>query len=147
MVWLDREAVDAYAARSGILMPTARCFVYLMRTGRYVKVGIADDVEARRDRLQLSSPHEITTTAKYGMGDRIYARLAERATHADLDQYRMHGEWFDVDYHIALESVGWHVAEARKLRKVRVRESKAKYAELCARYQTDKAFRQLVDNE
>lgn len=141
----DREAFDAYAYSEGLLENPQRCFLYLMRCERFIKVGIAADVERRRARLQLTNPFPVTVARKYGFGDRHYAYLAERASHQDLADHRVYGEWFDADFETIEGVVVDIVDAARKLMRKRRAERRAKYQELWRQYLRDNAFRSQVN--
>lgn len=145
MAWVDRDAVASHARRIGLVRPDDKCFVYIMRSGDFVKVGIAANVEARRFKLQMASPHPVTVHAKYGTGARVYARLAERAIHEDLKDHRLHGEWFNSSIEQTVESVEWHVNEVRKMRKRDTLKYNDDFEALCQRYRKDSVFRMDVD--
>lgn len=145
MADFDREAFHTYAFRKGLVMEPDKCFVYLMRSGIFIKVGIAANVEMRRYKLQMANPFEVRIERKYGVGDRHYARLAERATHEDLAEYRVHGEWFRVEFDVALEATEFFVENVRRMRKERNVALKAEYEKLWTRYLSDKAFRAKVN--
>lgn len=141
----DRDAFETFARRAGLVMDGDRCFVYVMKSGIFHKVGIATNVAVRRERLQMASPFEVKVMRTYGMGDRHWARTVERAVHDDLAEFRVHGEWFKVGLEEVTEAVEFFVREARRLRKERNAKLKAEYAALWHRYLTDKAFKAEVD--
>jgi len=145
MAWVDRDAVASHARRIGLVRPDDKCFVYIMTSGAFVKVGIAADVEARRFKLQMSSPHPIAVHTKYGAGARHYARLAERAIHEDLRDHRLHGEWFNLGIEKTVECVEWYVDEVRKMRKRDTLKFRSDFEALCQRYRKDSASRMDVD--
>jgi len=140
----DREAFSAYAYRLGLIEVPQRCFLYLMRCERYTKVGIAADVEKRRAKLQMANPFPVTVARKYGFGDRRYAHLAEQATHKDLAEHRVYGEWFEADFDTVESLVLEIVDAARELSRKRRATMKAKHTELWNRYLADQAFRAEV---
>lgn len=72
--------------------------------GHPVKIGVARDAVKRLGRLQTGSPHKM----------RIYAHMpvppgeafnVERACHTELVEYRLSGEWFDIDPYEAIACV------------------------------------------
>ena len=66
--------------------------VYLMATadGRYLKIGIARDVEARRSSLQTAHPEKLKVIGVIPGG----GRRLERQLHLEFRAYRTLGEWF-----------------------------------------------------
>lgn len=141
---IDREAFNAYAANLGIVEQREPCFVYLMRCDRYVKIGIAADVEVRRERLQLATPLEVTVGSKYGFRDRRYAFMTERSAHEELAALRTYGEWFDMEFDLADHVVRETAKAARKLMRSRTIGLKDQYETLWRQYVTDKALQAEV---
>ncbi len=66
-------------------------FVYLMRAGVYVKVGVAVDVEKRRREIQLSNPEEVLVLHAWPCADPYDT---EAHIHTRLHKYHVRGEWF-----------------------------------------------------
>jgi hypothetical protein len=142
---LDRGAFDNYAASLGLFEARERCFVYLMRCDRFVKVGIAKDAEARRATLQMTNPFEVTIGKKFSFSDRRYALATERAAHDELAAHRVYGEWFDVEFETAVLVVQEIAAAAKILTRSRTVELQKQYAALWRRYRTDKALQAEVN--
>lgn len=68
--------------------------VYVMHSGRYVKVGLAENPKDRRATLQRSNPAKVILDRSFGFDDRRYAILAERTALDLLAPWRVRGEWF-----------------------------------------------------
>lgn len=69
-------------------------FVYAIRSGRYVKIGVASDPEARMFSLQAGNPRPLVLEAAFHFGTRDRAMLVEAAIHQDLSSQRVFREWF-----------------------------------------------------
>ena len=72
-------------------------YLYVIRNGRKgaVKIGIAKNVESRRDTLQTGNPKELFIIAKYPVGSIKRARRIESHLHHLFRSYRIRGEWFE----------------------------------------------------
>lgn len=69
------------------------CYVYLMRSGTRLKIGVARDPHSRLRELRVAAgPIELVAKRRFGSRER--ARAAESAAHAKFDGFRLHGEWF-----------------------------------------------------
>ncbi len=66
-------------------------FIYLLKCGKFYKVGIATDPDARRAQCQTGNPHEIRLIASWKSPD---AYAEERSIHELLRPYHHRGEWF-----------------------------------------------------
>lgn len=79
------------------------CFVYVIAVGDRgearapVKVGLADDPEARLRNLQCANPEPLTLWARIEAPNREIARALERAFHDTQAPKRRRGEWFDIE--------------------------------------------------
>lgn len=71
-------------------------FVYAFKCEKFVKIGIATDVEKRRLTLTVGNPFPITFLHAESYHSRLYALLAERAAHKALSDAHHDGEWFKV---------------------------------------------------
>lgn len=93
-------------------------YVYLMSCGRFTKVGIARNPAKRRDVLQRTNPYPVKLERKYVFQNRAYAYVAEQASHVALADYRMIGEWFDIEVEAARPTVREIVSATRSLRAI-----------------------------
>lgn len=75
-------------------LPTS---VYLIRSGDFHKVGIAEDVERRRAALQLANPGQVVIERSFRYRSRLQALLVERTVHQVLAPWNVHSEWFSAD--------------------------------------------------
>ena len=66
-------------------------FIYLLKCGKFYKVGIATDPDSRRAACQTGCPHEIRLVASWKSTD---AYKEERQIHELLKPYHHRGEWF-----------------------------------------------------
>lgn len=68
-------------------------YVYVIRAGEFIKVGIARNLAKRIDQMQTGCPYEIEVLRAWPCSD-PYAY--ERKLHHMLRAYRYRGEWFKV---------------------------------------------------
>lgn len=66
-----------------------RTYVYCIRSGCFVKIGVTDNVGRRLSQLQTGSPEPL-----YLVGYDIGTFEDERRLHDELEQFRVRGEWF-----------------------------------------------------
>lgn len=64
--------------------------VYIVSCPGFVKIGVADDVDARIAQLQTGNLHPLTVRAIL----EGVPRSTERRLHRALRRWRVHGEWF-----------------------------------------------------
>jgi hypothetical protein len=69
-------------------------FVYLMKAGDAYKIGIARNVERRRDAIQTGSPVPVFVIAAAFVND---PRWVEAGLHQEFAACRLEGEWFALD--------------------------------------------------
>lgn len=69
------------------------------------KIGISNNVAGRIERLKTGCPYKITQFFGFQMLSKENAFVFEREIHDDFKDSRLHGEWFDMDFDEALESV------------------------------------------
>jgi hypothetical protein len=76
-------------------------WLYIMRTddGLIVKVGISGNVESRLLTMQAHSPVRLQICFSQEL---TRAKGCERYLHRVLMMYRIHGEWFRIDYRDAV---------------------------------------------
>lgn len=79
--------------------------LYVMECAGRVKIGIAVNVEARMELLQLACPLKIALLHKRLFASRTTARLAERSLHLRFAEQRLWGEWFEVTPTAAVDAV------------------------------------------
>ena len=71
-------------------------WLYIMKTGPYLKVGIAVDVQLRRRNLQAGTPFTLSVIYKKRL-PRVFAQRFEKHIHRQLRQFLHRGEWFATD--------------------------------------------------
>ena len=69
-------------------------WVYIIRSGDFVKIGITDDVERRLCSLQIGNPVKLVLMAKFKTWD---ASRIESELHDRLGGHRERGEWFRLE--------------------------------------------------
>lgn len=67
--------------------------VYIVRSGRFIKVGVAKDVQRRIGMMQIGNPVEIVLLKSI---PHLEPYELEESIHSDLERYHVRGEWFDV---------------------------------------------------
>ena len=77
-------------------------FVYLLKAGDFVKVGIADDVAKRIAQLQTGNPLKIRPVAMLLVKCPVHV---ETSIHDVLKRLRASGEWFHVNDDDALKLI------------------------------------------
>lgn len=70
--------------------------LYLISSGPYVKIGIANDVENRIASLQTGNPIELKVMSCFEFQN---SSLVERVLHQKCASQRVRGEWFDLSTH------------------------------------------------
>lgn len=68
-------------------------FVYMIRAGEYIKIGVARDVEKRLQSMQTGCPFVIEVLHAWPCANPY---RFERHLHWKLRAYRTRGEWFTV---------------------------------------------------
>lgn len=66
----------------------------MIRSGEFIKIGIADNVEHRMAFLQVGNPVKLVLLRKFRTWD---APRMERELHDKLGQHRERGEWFRME--------------------------------------------------
>lgn len=81
----------------------SECHLYLVhcRGTDYYKIGISDSPPMRLASLQSSCPLKLDILMTCWFNDRSSALEAEQDCHLSLQQYRMHGEWFEFGLEVA----------------------------------------------
>ncbi len=96
-------AGDGGESGGNALMPT---YLYAIgHTNGPVKIGISDNPAGRLSQLQTSCPFPISLIHAEPCESREIAYSDERFIHRHLKDRRLHGEWFDVPAHLALQYV------------------------------------------
>lgn len=71
-----------------------KSWVYFIKSGPFIKIGVSDNVSARLDNLQTASPYKLKLVAKIGCIDRTNAFNTEKKIHSLIKSFRLNGEWF-----------------------------------------------------
>lgn len=77
------------------------CFVYIIAPDGMdspCKVGISDDPYKRVASLSTGSPVRLRVAEVYMFDTRSAALAMEQRFHSSYAEWRMNGEWFDVDF-------------------------------------------------
>jgi hypothetical protein len=90
----------------------APTFIYILRAGRFVKVGVSGAAESRAASLQTGCPYKIEVFASVPANSWVAFR-AERAAHIRMRDRAAHGEWFRIAPTAALHVVLAEVRAAR----------------------------------
>lgn len=69
-------------------------WVYGIRSGSFIKIGAADNIERRRHNFQLGNPHQLTIVLRQ-MCDEAY--WVENRMHKILAPFKYRREWFSID--------------------------------------------------
>lgn len=69
-------------------------FVYVIKGGPFIKIGISSDINARIGQLKTGSQYPISLAYYRGCESRPDALLWEKTLHNRLSKYRHKGEWF-----------------------------------------------------
>lgn len=99
-----------------------RCFIYVIgRREGPVKVGITSAPQSRLATIQTGCHFKIELLYCRECRDRDHALKHEREFHICHDDYRLAGEWFDLEAEAAMQLVDtaldheiWHEYEARQ---------------------------------
>lgn len=69
-------------------------YVYGIQSGLFIKIGVAGNIKARLETMNLYNPHPCKVVAR-----RVteYAYLVEKRVHKILEPYAIGREWFMVD--------------------------------------------------
>lgn len=73
--------------------PTSLGFVYLLRSGRYFKIGLTINMEERVGRLKIQLPDPVVEVHRITTDD---PRGIERYWHDRFQDRRKNGEWFEL---------------------------------------------------
>lgn len=66
--------------------------VYFITDGKYVKIGMSNNVKGRLDNLQSANPHKLSIALVVPYG----GRELELELHAKFAEHRVRGEWFKI---------------------------------------------------
>lgn len=96
-------------------------YVYALRCGELVKIGITTDLARRVREVNMHNPFPVRAEMCRAI-EREYIRVIERAIHGRLDASRVTGEWFRATKQEVRSAMAWALREAHKLagRDVRV---------------------------
>lgn len=78
-------------------LPTGEdTYVYFIKSGSYIKIGLSKDVDFRLTTMQTGNPVELELILKVGFKDSKSAYIAESAWHDFYSEYHHRGEWFNL---------------------------------------------------
>jgi hypothetical protein len=66
-------------------------WVYFIQAGEFVKIGVAKDVQQRLTFMQIGCPYDMVLLKAMECLDPYHD---EEMIHAELEKYRVRGEWF-----------------------------------------------------
>lgn len=69
-------------------------YVYFIKAGKFLKIGISEDPERRLSQLQTGSPMKLTLSETVKVRTEREAKDVECAMHLHFRGSRIHGEWF-----------------------------------------------------
>lgn len=140
----DRDLYLKSGIPARLAEPIAAC-LYVMRCEHFIKVGISSDVARRLAGLQGANPFPVKLGTKFRFADRQYAALAERACHSLFASTQVFGEWFNVEYDVAVPLVREVVAATRLLPAIHKAIERQRAEAIRTRYETDQNYRDHVD--
>lgn len=68
-------------------------YIYLIKSGPFHKIGVANDVVARLANLQTGNPYPLILSGCYGFEN---AEIVEKVLHQKFSKTRERGEWFEL---------------------------------------------------
>lgn len=76
--------------------PEDPCYLYVIgdQDNRYIKIGIAKDVESRLSAHQTSNPVSLDVWISVKLDNRVRARELEQSLHNKYEEFNTRGEWF-----------------------------------------------------
>lgn len=74
---------NGYKGRNG--------FIYIIKADKYVKIGVADDINYRLRQIQSTCPIRLEIINFWKINNTYHY---EKFLHKRYKQYRVHGEWF-----------------------------------------------------
>jgi hypothetical protein len=87
--------------------------LYVVKANRFYKIGISLDFAGRLADIQLYNPLKVRLVTFEYIPTRRRIQI-EKAVHARLADYRMHGEWFDASPVLIKQVVREVVTSAKK---------------------------------
>jgi len=75
---------------------TSSHYVYVMRSGDAIKIGITSQLEKRKKGLQTANSHRVDIIAALLVGTRFQAEKIEKIYHKAFKAFRLNGEWFEL---------------------------------------------------
>lgn len=132
----ERDFAKQYLIRYSqmLTVPTSSAsWVYFIKSGPWIKIGVSDNVDARLASLQTANPVKLELLAKIGCASKSEAFAIEKKLHSSLRSYRAEGEWFFGraisvigDYCTGIEWMGDDIAEKAMIRRVEGAKTKPK---------------------
>lgn len=72
-----------------------RCFVYMVRADKWLKIGVSHNVERRLKTMQTGCPHKLKLIQRFPLNSKSEAFALESLLHNHLKDCNRRGEWFD----------------------------------------------------
>lgn len=82
--------------------PDRPAYVYLLRAGDAIKIGVAVNIGARVLALQVGNPLPIEIVGRREFANSLDACIAERSLHERFEDRHALGEWFWIPAHEAV---------------------------------------------
>ncbi len=115
--------------------------LYVMQSGKYLKVGIAGDVTKRLAAIQTANPEPVKLRHTREFSSRLYALMVEAEAHRSLAAFHVHSEWFSADLAHVRRILALIYPCMASLERRYAAEEAARFRQLQERYATDAAFR------
>ena len=81
-----------------------KSFLYFVRDGEYIKIGICKNISKRLSQLQVGNPRSLELICTFPLKSEEDALLLEKRLHAEYDDFRVSGEWFSLVNHISIQA-------------------------------------------
>ena len=69
-------------------------YCYIVRAGKYCKIGYSRDIYRRIAKMQVGNPQHIELVCLFPFDTEKAARAKEKSLHYHFRKSRVHGEWF-----------------------------------------------------
>jgi hypothetical protein len=95
---LERQ-VKVYLTQQLVFKDPKRQQVYILKNlmTEYIKIGVTNNIDRRRAQLETASGCDIEVVFLAPLADN--SRCVEHELHEEFKEYRLRGEWFNVDPH------------------------------------------------
>lgn len=101
---LALNAMMIAESRGSRVIPSKRGVYVVGCAGHPVKIGVATDMPSRLSAIQTGFPYKLRAYCHVEVPEGRALEI-ERACHARLSDYRLNGEWFDIDPYEAIDVV------------------------------------------